>query len=86
MFINSRANIKKTLPARHKALDISGVWVTLYVHQDGRGQQVRGQLTLLVHNVVRGIAQQWSVVGVEKHFLWTLLNDLLSNDSIKCFI
>ena len=58
-------------------MNVSGIGITLHVNKDGRGYQVRCQLTLFVYNVVRGIAQQWPVVGVEEHLLWALLNDYL---------
>lgn len=56
-------------PTRHEPLQVGRVRVTIDVHQERGGHQVRSHLRLLVEHCLVGVSHQRSVVCVEEQFL-----------------
>ena len=47
---------------------LDGVGVTVYIDEVRRGEEVRGELGLLVNHIVLVVSHQRAVVGVEELF------------------
>ncbi len=55
-------------PPWHQALQAGRVGVTVHVHQEWWRHEVGGLLSLLIQDIVVGVADQWTVIGVEEDF------------------
>lgn len=64
--------ISAAFPSRHQSLVSWRVGVTVHIHQEWRGHQVRRLLGLLIQHIVVGVTNEWSVVSVEKHLVCNL--------------
>ena len=57
--------VGQVFSARHQSLVLRGLWVAVYVDEEGRGHEVRGLLGLFVQDIVAAVSDQRAVVRVE---------------------